>query len=377
MAKESLVEMTLDAVEIFHVSMRLRSPFQTSFGIEHDRECLILRVDSDGESGWGECVAGEFPGYSYETARTAWHVLEDFFIPALAAAPKATPEGLRTALAGFKGHPLARAGLEMALWDLMGNQMNRSLRDLLGGQRETVKVGVSIGIQKDLATWLDQVEDYLAQGYQRIKIKIKPGTDIDIVAAVRERYPDIALQVDANSAYRIEDASHLCRLDAFDLQLIEQPLAEDDILDHARLQSQLQTALCLDESILTERHARLALDVDACRVINIKSGRVGGLSEAKAIHDHCLQRSIPVWCGGMLETNVGRAANLALAAQAGFTLPGDISASERYYSRDLAQPGFTLNPDSTIDVPDRPGLGIEIDREALEAFTLRKTRITY
>ncbi|MCJ7824448.1 MAG: hypothetical protein MUP44_06065, partial [Anaerolineales bacterium] len=193
--------MTLDAVEIFHVSMRLRSPFQTSFGIEHDRECLILRVDSDGESGWGECVAGEFPGYSYETARTAWHVLEDFFIPALAAAPKATPEGLRTALAGFKGHPLARAGLEMALWDLMGNQMNRSLRDLLGGQRETVKVGVSIGIQKDLATWLDQVEDYLAQGYQRIKIKIKPGTDIDIVAAVRERYPDIALQVDANSAY--------------------------------------------------------------------------------------------------------------------------------------------------------------------------------
>lgn len=368
--------MTLDSVEIFHVSMRLRSPFQTSFGVEHDRNCLILRVDSQGESGWGECVAGEFPGYSYETAETAWHVLKDFFIPAVARVQITTPEGLRTALASFKGHPLARAGLELALWDLQGRQKNQSLRAMLGASKEKVPVGVSIGVQKDLEAMLDAVEGYLAQGYQRIKLKIKPGTDIEIVAGVRRAYPKIALQVDANSAYRIEDSPHLCLLDDFDLQLIEQPLAEDDILEHAQLQSQLETPLCLDESILSERHARLALDVGACRVINIKPGRVGGLSEAKAIHDHCTQRGIPVWCGGMLETNVGRAANVALAALPGFTLPGDISASERYYSQDIAEPGFRLNPDSTLDVPNLPGLGIEMDMKALERFTLRKTRIT-
>lgn len=369
--------MTLDGVEIFHVSMRLRSPFQTSFGVEHDRSCLILRVDSQGESGWGESVAGEFPGYSYETAETAWHVLKDFFIPAVAETPEMTPEGLRSALASFKGHPLARAGLEMALWDLLGRKKGQSLRQMLGGKKEKVSVGVSIGIQKDLEAMLDAVEGYLAQGYKRIKLKIKPGTDIDIVEGVRKAFPKIALQVDANSAYRLEDFPHLRQLDRFDLQLIEQPLAEDDILEHAQLQSQLETPLCLDESILSKRHARLALDLDACRVINIKPGRVGGLSEAKAIHDHCLQRETPVWCGGMLETNVGRAANVALATLPGFTLPGDISASDRYYLHDVAEPGFNLNPDSTLDVPDLPGLGIEMDMKALERFTLRKTRITF
>jgi O-succinylbenzoate synthase len=377
MGREPLAEIKPEAVELYHVSMRLRSPFQTSFGVEHDRHCIILRVDSQGLSGWGECVAGEFPGYSYETSETAWHVLKDFFIPALVSVSKTTPEGLSDALEAFKGHPLARAGLEMALMDLQGKQHNRSLRDMLGGDRVRVPVGVSIGVQENLQAMLEAIESYLEQGYQRIKIKIKPGVDVDIVAGVRQYYPDLRLQVDANSAYRIEDAEWLCRLDDFNLQLIEQPLAEDDLLDHAHLQAQLSTPLCLDESILSERHARQALDIGACKVINIKAGRVGGLGEGKAIHRLCLERGVPVWCGGMLETNIGRAANLALAALPGFTMPGDISASDRYYAEDIAQPGFSLNPDSTINVPDQPGLGVQVDLDALERFTLRKLRMTF
>jgi O-succinylbenzoate synthase len=377
MGRGPLGELKLEAVELYHVRMRLRSPFRTSFGVEHDRHCIILRVESQGIHGWGECVAGDFPGYSYETTETAWHVLKDFFIPALVSTSKSSPEGLSDALGAFKGHPLARAGLEMALWDLEGKQRDRSLRDMLGGKRVRVRVGVSIGIQADLQAMLKAIESYLEQGYQRIKIKIKPGTDIDIVAGVRQHYPDLRLQVDANSAYCIEDAERLRQLDDFDLQLIEQPLAEDDLLDHAHLQAQLMTPICLDESILSERHARQALDIGACKVINIKSGRVGGLSEGKAIHQHCLERNIPVWCGGMLETNIGRAANLALAALPGFTMPGDISASDRYYAEDIARPGFNLNPDSTIDVPNQPGLGVEVDLKALERFTLKKERLHF
>lgn len=369
--------MKLDAVALFHVSMRLRSPFQTSFGVEHDRQCLIIRVDSEGISGWGECVAGEFPGYSYETAETAWHVLVDHFIPTLATASEISPEGLRTALKRFKGHPQARAGLELALWDLQGRKKGLSLREMLGGQKERVSVGVSIGVQQDLDAMLESVEGYLDEGYRRIKIKIMPGSDVDIVAGVRQRYPEIALQVDANSAYRIDDAPIFKQLDPFQLQLIEQPLAEDDLIEHARLQEQLETPICLDESILSQRHARLALGIEACRVINIKPGRVGGLGEAVAIHDVGLEQKIPVWCGGMLETNVGRAANLALASLPGFSLPGDISASERYYASDIASPGFSLNPDSTIDVPDRPGLGVEIDEEALNRFTIKEKLLQF
>ena len=372
-----MAELNLEAIDIFHLSMRLRNPFRTSFGVEHDRECLILRIEADGLIGWGECVAGEFPGYSYETTETAWHVLEDFFIPALARHPSLAPQELRNALKGFKGHPLARAGLEMALWDLLGKQQGRSLKELLGGQRVSVPVGVSIGIQRDLSAMLAKVDDYLTQGYQRIKVKIKPGADLDIIEGVRKQHPGVRLQVDANSAYRIEDAEHLIHLDEFNLELIEQPLAEDDILDHARLQKQLKTALCLDESILCLRHTKQAVEAGACRVINIKPGRVGGLSEARAIHNYCNEVDVPVWCGGMLETNVGRAANLAIATLPGFRLPGDISASARYYETDIAGPGFALNHDSTINVPEQPGLGIEMDLEALERFSLRKTRLTF
>jgi O-succinylbenzoate synthase len=367
-----LDDLNIESIELYHVRMRLKSPFRTSFGVEHDRECIIIRVDGGSERGWGECVAGEFPGYSYETAGTAWHVLQHFFLPVLLGLRRASPRALRSALEAYKGHPLARAGLEMALWDLQGKLQGKSLQVMLGGGKDRVPVGVSIGIQPTMADMIRRVEEYLTLGYGRIKIKIAPGNDLEIVEGVREAFPDIKLQVDANAAYAIGDAARLVRLDDYALQLIEQPFAEDDLLDHAQFQSQIRTPLCLDESIGNLRHARQALAIDACRVINVKAGRVGGLTEAVAIHDLCLKAGIPVWCGGMLETGIGRAANLALASLPGFTLHSDISASERYYERDIALPLFELNPDSTISVPQIPGLGVMVDLEALESFTLHR-----
>ena len=364
--------LTIDDIEMRHIRMRLVSAFETSFGVEHDREAIVVRLRAGGLEGWGECVAGAFPGYSYETVGTAWNILEAFFIPAVLARPLASIEDYRAAVDSYKGHPLARAGLELALWDLEGKTKQSPLSALLGGVRSSVPVGVSIGIQPDSATLVRAVEGYLAEGYRRIKLKIKPGRDIEEVRAVRQAFPDVALQVDANSAYTLEQGPAFAVLDDFGLLLIEQPLAEDDLLDHARLQARLKTPLCLDESILSRRHARQALEAGACRVINIKPARVGGLVEAVAIHDFCDRQGVPVWCGGMLETGIGRAANLALASLPGFTLPGDISASARYYAHDIAEPTFTLNADSTIDVPRSPGLGVEVLEDELERVTVRK-----
>lgn len=365
-------DLQIETVELRHVRMRLKSPFRTSFGVEHDRDCIIIRVHAGGLDGWGECVAGEFPGYSYETAGTAWHVLEEFFLPAIMKTPLRSARDLGRALAAYKGHPLARAGLEMAIWDLEGKLRGESLTAMFGGEKRRIPVGVSIGIQPTKAEMIKRVEEYLALGYGRIKVKIAPGHDLDVVAAVREVFPGIALQVDANAAYSIDDAGRLAGLDAYDLQLIEQPFAEDDLLDHARFQAEIESSVCLDESIGNRRHARQALEIGACRVINIKPGRVGGLTEAIAIHDLCLEAGMPVWCGGMLETGIGRAANLGLASLPGFTLHSDISASARYYELDLALPLFELNQDSTIDVPQGEGLGVTIDAEVLDKFTLRQ-----
>jgi O-succinylbenzoate synthase len=272
----------------------------------------------------------------------------------------------------IRGHRMAKAGLEMALWDVFGKVQGRSLRDLFGGVRERVNVGVSIGIQDSPEDLVEVVASYLDKGYQRVKIKIKPGRDIVDSQAVRIPFPELQLQVDANSAYTLESADTLKPLDDMNLLLIEQPLAEDDLWDHSRLQARFTTPLCLDESILSARHTRQALEMKACRVINIKPGRVGGLSEAIAIHDLCSTQNVPVWCGGMLETGVGRAANLALAALPGFTLPGDISASDRYYRKDITFETFSLNADSTITVPSAPGLGVTIDQSALQQFTLKQ-----
>jgi O-succinylbenzoate synthase len=274
-----------------------------------------------------------------------------------------------------RGHPMAKAGLELALWDLQGKREGRSLRDLLGGRRQRVDVGVSVGIQASSDALVRTVDGYLAQGYRRIKIKIKPGRDVADAQAVRRAHPTIRLQVDANSAYTFDSASALRPLDDLDLLLIEQPLSEDDLWDHRLFQAQFRTPICLDESILSARHARQALEMGACRVINIKAGRVGGLSEAVAIHDLCLARKVPVWCGGMLETGIGRAGNLALASLPGFALPGDISATDRYYAQDITLERFTLNADSTIDVPTGPGLGVTVDEMALAQFTLSRLEL--
>jgi O-succinylbenzoate synthase len=362
----------IDSVAIHHIRMRLKSPFVTSFGEELDRDCLVIEIKCQGVSGLGECVAGSAPGYSYETADTAWHVLTEFFIPALLKDGIAAPGDLGLRLGEFKGHPLAKAGLELALWDLFGRLSERSLAEMLGVSRTRVPVGVSVGIQPSTPQLVETVKGYVTQGYPRVKLKIRPGRDVDDVAAVHAEFMWLPLQVDANSAYSIGDVSVFRAMDDFGLLLIEQPLAEDDLLDHSLLQSILRTPICLDESILSLRHARQALEIDACRVVNIKQARVGGLSEAVAIHDMCLEYGIPVWCGGMLETGIGRAANLSLAGLPGFQLPGDISASDRYYDRDIALPAFSLNSDGTIDLPVGDGLGIELDRRELRAVTLRE-----
>ncbi len=368
--------MRIEQVTLYHLRMPLQAPFETSFGRIAERECLIVEVRADGLTGWGECVADRDPGYAYETTGTAWHIMADYLIPAVLGGSLLTPADFRRRVAHVRGHQMAKAGLEMALWDLQGKVEGRSLRALLGGVRDRVPVGVSVGLQASPQALVDVVADYVAQGYRRVKIKIKPGRDVGDAQAVRRAFPDLPLQVDANSAYTLENAESLLPLDDLNLLLIEQPLAEDDLWDHHRLQQRFRTPICLDESIISPRHARQALEMDACRVINIKQGRVGGLGNAVAIHDLCRERDVPVWCGGMLETGIGRAANLALASLPNFALPGDISATDRYYARDITVERFTLNADSTITVPDAPGLGVTVDREALAAFTLQRRSFT-
>jgi O-succinylbenzoate synthase len=364
--------MKIERVTLHHVRMKLQSHFETSFGRIEMRDCILVEVASEGITGWGECVADRDPGYSEETSGTAWHILQDFLVPMVLGKMVEHPADFHTIAAGVRRNPLAKAGLEMALWDVYGQQQGQSLRALLGGERTKVPVGVSIGIQDSPEKLLETAAGYLAQGYRRVKIKIKPGRDVGDTRAIREAYPDLSLQVDANSAYTLETATGLKPLDDLGLLLIEQPLAEDDLWDHHFLQAEFNTPICLDESIHSVRHARQAIEMGAARVINIKAGRVGGVSQGVAIHDLCRKHNLRVWCGGMLETGVGRAANLALASLPNFSLPGDISATERYYAEDITNEVFTLNPDSTIDVPDKPGLGVTINQKALEKVTLRR-----
>jgi len=362
--------MKIDALSLYHLRMPLVAPFETSFGRITHRECLLVILRSEGLEGYGECVADRDPGYSYETSGTAWHILRDFIAPLILGQDVQDAADFQRRVQGIRGHPLAKAGVEMAIWDLIGKRQGRSLRELLGGVRSRVEVGVSVGIQESPQALLRTVEGYLAQGYQRIKIKIKPGRDVEETTLLRRHFPELRLQVDANSAYTLESAQALRPLDDLNLLLIEQPLYEDDIWEHHKLQAQFRTPICLDESILSARHARFALEIGACRVINIKAARLGGLQEAVAVHDLCQQMGVPVWCGGMLETGVGRASNLALASLPNFRLPGDISASDRYYRRDITHERFQLNPDSTITVPDSPGLGVTLDWEAVRDFSL-------
>jgi O-succinylbenzoate synthase len=367
--------MKISRVCLYHLRMPLVTPFETSFGRIDSRECILIEAFSEGLVGYGECAADRDPGYGYETTGTAWHILRDFIVPSTLSTEISGPEEYEKLVSFVKGHQMAKAGLEMAIWDLQGKRKGRSLQNMLGGLRERVDVGVSVGLQASPAELVRVVENYLKDGYRRIKIKIKPGRDVDDTRAVRCAFPDLRLQVDANSAYTLETARSLFPLDELNLLLIEQPLFEDDLWDHHFLQSQLATPICLDESIHSARHARQAIQMQACRVINIKAGRVGGLNQALSIHDICRSNDIPVWCGGMLETGVGRAANLALASLPGFSLPGDISASARYYDEDITHERFLLNPDSTINVPDLPGLGITINPESLQQAALARLEL--
>jgi o-succinylbenzoate synthase len=369
------ISMKLDSITLHHISMPLVAPFETSFGVTTSRECILVSLQSEGLTGWGECAVDRDPGYSYETTGTAWHILKDFIVPNILGEYVSDATDFQQRVAGIRGHNLAKAGVEMALWDLLGKRQSKSLRELLGGLRARVEVGVSVGLQESPDALVEKVGKYLSSGYGRIKIKIKPGRDVGDAEAVRIAFPHIPLQVDANSAYTLQTCQVLRPLDRLKLLLIEQPLNEDDLWNHHKLQKQFHTPICLDESITSLLHARSALEMDACKIINIKPGRVGGLSQAVLIHDLCRAQGVPVWCGGMLETGVGRASNLALASLPGFTLPGDISASDRYYVEDITQERFVLDPGSTIDVPAGPGLGVTIDPAALKKFCLAEIRI--
>ena len=365
----------VEQIEVRTVRLRLNEPFETSFGSIDSRLIVLVSLEGEGLTGWGEIVAAEQPRYSYETVGTARHVIRDYLAPAILARPLTDLDDLRTRFAPFRGHNMAKAGLELAYMHLLAQTRKQSLSQLIGGTRPAIAVGVSLGIQPTVDQLLRRVDQYLALGYQRIKLKIKPGWDVAVVREVRRRHPNILLSVDANSAYRLEDLPELQALDEFDLLMIEQPLDHDDLVDHAKIQSVLKTPICLDESITGSRRARQALELGSCQIINIKIGRVGGYSEALAIHDLCFAKEVPVWCGGMLESGIGRAHNIALASLPGFTLPGDISASSRYFARDVIIPPVTVSAKGTVDVPQSPGLGFEVDLDYLSAHTENVERI--
>ena len=363
--------MKIDCVEVREIRMQLREPFEISSGVSHDRRVLLVTLHSGGITAWGECVAGETPAYSYETTDTAWSILTDLILPRVSGSVVESSADLLNVFEGIRGHPMAKAAVEMAAWDLEAKASGGSLASLVGGVRDRVPVGVSIGLQPTDDELHRKVADYIEEGYARIKIKIKPGRDVGMLRGLRDRFGDVSLMADANSAYSLEDLPRLRELDELDLMMIEQPLAHDDYLDHARLQCEMETPICLDESIRSARDAALALELGACRIINIKPGRVGGLFEAKAIHDLCVEHDMPVWCGGMLESGIGRAHNLALASLPGFTLPGDISASKRYWKKDIVTPEFVLNR-GVIDVPSGPGIGVEVREDLVDAWSVRR-----
>ena len=359
--------MKLTGVELRRISMPLVSPFRTSFGTQTSRDVLLLRVVTDEAEGWGECVAMADPLYSSEYVDAAADVLTRFLVPAIAASDALDANAVAGLLAPFKGHRMAKAALEMGVLDAELRASGRSFGRELGAVHERVPCGVSVGIMDSIPELLDAVGGYLDEGYVRIKLKIEPGWDVEPVRAVRERYGDVLLQVDANTAYTLADARHLAKLDPFDLLLIEQPLEEEDVLGHADLAQHIRTPVCLDESIVSAQSAAAAIRLGACAIVNIKPGRVGGYLEARRIHDLCVAHGVPVWCGGMLETGLGRAANVALAALPGFTLPGDTSASGRYYRTDVTAP-FVLDH-GHLTVPTGPGLGVAPLEDELAAVT--------
>jgi o-succinylbenzoate synthase len=364
--------MRIDRIDLLEIRMPLVHFFETSFGRTTDRRIVLLCVRANGLEGWGEVTCGEKPFYSYETPDTAWHILRDFLIPWALERPWDSPADLAERFRPVRGHNMAKAALENALWDIEAQSRGLPLAELLGGAREEISCGVSIGIQNSVHELLEKIRNELTAGYQRIKVKIKPGWDVEILEAIRREFPDINLMADANSAYTLADMEHLKLLDRFDLMMVEQPLGWDDLVDHSRLQRELESPICLDESVHSAEDARKAINIGACKIINVKLGRVGGHSAARKVHDLCRARHIPVWCGGMLESGIGRAHNIAMSTLPGFVLPGDVSASRRYWAQDIIDPEVTVTKKGTIIPPPKPGLGYAPNPARIEKLTARK-----
>jgi O-succinylbenzoate synthase len=367
--------MRIDAITLRELNIPLLRPFQTSFGVTRDRRILLVEVQSEGLTGWGECTAGERPFFSAESTDSAWQVILQELGPMLAAESPEYGGDCPRIFRAVRGNRMAKATLENAIWDLEAQREGVSLSNLLGGIRTSIPCGVSLGIQSSIGELMTIIEQELEAGYQRIKLKCGPGWDVDVFEQVRNRWPGITLSCDANSAYRLRDADHLTVFDAFDLQMIEQPLWHDDFYFHSMLQKRLNTPICLDESIHNRRDALAAIEMESCKVINIKLGRVGGFSEAIAVHNAAQERGIPVWCGGMLETGIGRSHNIALATLENFSLPGDVSASARYWAEDIIEPEVLVSATGEIVVPDTPGRGYEVRADLVERLTVRKETI--
>ncbi len=364
--------MKIEALTLRELRMPLVHPFETSFGRTTERRILLVTVEGEGLAGWGECVAGEEPFYSEETIETAWFIIARYLAPAVLGRSFVSACECVPLFARVREHRMAKAAVENALWDAEAQEKQLPLWEVLGGTRREIACGVSIGIQDAVEHLLEKVATEVAAGYQRIKVKVKPGWDVDVLERIRGRWPRILLSCDANSAYTLEDADHLKRFDHFHLLMIEQPLWHDEIYLHARLQKQLKTALCLDEAIRHARDAEQAAELGACRIVNIKVGRVGGFSEALRVHDVCRAHQIPVWCGGMLESGVGRAHNIALSTLPNFTLPGDVSASKRYWKEDIIEPEVEVTPQGTIIISNEPGRGYRLREDLIEQLTVRK-----
>ena len=364
--------MKIEAVTLREIHMPLVHFFETSFGRVHSRRILLVSIDADGVRGWGECVAGEDPFYSPEWIETAWPTIKQYLVPAILQGEVQSGRDCATLFARVRGHHMAKAALENAVWDAEARQQHQPLWKLLGGSRREIACGVSIGIQDSPEQLLEKIETELAAGYRRIKVKVKPGWDLNVLEKIRAQWADILLSVDANSSYTLDQVEHLRKFDAFNLLMIEQPLWNDDIYYHARLQKELRTAICLDESIVSVRGAAFAVETGACRIINVKVGRVGGFSEALKIHDLCHAHNIPVWCGGMLETGIGRAQNIALSSLQNFSLPGDVSASKRYWKEDIIDPEVEVSAQGMIAISDLPGTGYRIKPDLIEKLTVRK-----
>ena len=368
--------MIISSIELREVRLPLIHFFETSFGRTTERRIIIVRVvDKDGAEGWGECTAGEGPFYSDEWAETAWPTLKEFLAPMVVGREVAAAANVHELMKSVRGHRMAKAAIETACWDLEAKRANAPLWKHLGGVQSEISCGVSIGIQDSPEQLIEKIEKEVSAGYQRIKIRIKPGWDLEIVRRIRERFPEIRLMGDVNSAYRLRDVPLFKALDDFNLMMLEQPLAFDDMFDHAELQKQIRTPVCLDESVKTPADATNAIKLAACQIINVKLGRVGGHAQAKLVEQIARDQNIPVWCGGMLESGIGRAHNIAMATLAGFTLPGDVSASARYWEEDIIDPPVTVTPRGTIKAPDNAGIGFEVKERRLEQLTVRREKI--